>query len=236
MKTSLIMPLILYIFMSQGECVDSQSKLVVKPFKLSTDNQQDPATVTESGQKKALTDYQRNSPTVPNSGQEKAFPCPEDPDISPCLCSVDEENHLYIDCSNVTSNEELRNVFTSHFPFTDFYQFSISDNTDVTALEHHVFGNVTFERIEIRGTNISLVSEYALQSSQDKLNYIVINDGKLTPDSFPFSSLDQYTQLDYLALNFQETMDWLPPLNSLNLTSFFCIGCSVTSLTSGERK
>ena len=170
-----------------------------------------------------------------NKPQSRVFPCPEAHDIAPCVCTIDEELQLTIDCTNITDNEELNSVFRRDFPVTTFHEFRmVNPLGDFNELQANCFGNVTFERIYMDGANISLVSQYALASSESRLNYIFINGGFLTEDTFPWGYLDEYIDLDTLSITYQHQLTWLPKMVSASMTYFGLFRGSVDTLTPGN--
>ena len=176
---------------------------------------------------------------LPEGGDDKAwevapvFPCPEAADIAPCICYIDGSNRLNMDCSNITSNEELNSVFLGDIPSTEFYRFKIYDNTFITQLQGSCFGNVTFERIEIVNTNINYVSPHALNKSASTLSCIHIHGGTLTHSAFPFNDLDKYTNIDELDLDYQD-LAVIPLMSSNTLTILAFDFSSVSSFSQGN--
>ena len=174
-------------------------------------------------------------PSVYMTVQTKNFPCPEMTAIAPCICTADTSNHLIMDCSNVTSNEELNNAFQGHFPVTDFYEFVIQNNDYFSQLQSGCFKNVTFERIFIYNTSINLVSQYALTTTGSRLTWVHIHGGFLTDSTFPFDYLSQYTNIGTLAVDYQTHLTWVPPLTS-NIVNYFALNyCSITSISPGKQ-
>ena len=161
--------------------------------------------------------------------------CPEASSIAPCVCSVDAESRLYMDCSSITSNDELRNVYLNDFPNTEFYEFKLYDNNNITELGTYVFGNVTFERILIENTKIDSVSEYSLSMNRSRLRHMYINEGFLTENSFPFSSLDTFSNIHALLFYDQHHMTLVPPLTSSSLASICFSSCSIASIHPGKQ-
>lgn len=164
----------------------------------------------------------------------KDYPCPEAADIVPCTCMVDVDRNLNMDCSAITSNEELNAVFLSDIPVPDFHEFKILDNDYFTQLQPNCFANVTFEKINIQHTNIDFVSPAALSTSASKLWYIDIDNGLLTESTFPFESIHQYTNLEYLYVDHQWDMVTVPALASSTLALLRFDGCSLASLSPGN--
>ena len=181
-------------------------------------------------------DLSYKSVKVPPSAEvlEKEYPCPEDADIAPCVCWVDSSSRLFLDCSNITSNEALNEVFLNPFPDTEFYEFLISSNNNFTQLQSNCFGNVSFERIVILDTSINLVSHFALTSSERRLSHVHIYKGFLTESTFPFNHLSEYTSLRYLDIEAQNELVWVPPLTSSTLDYLALYGCSVASISPGN--
>ena len=164
----------------------------------------------------------------------KNYPCPEATDIDPCICTVDTEGFLYMDCSSVLSNEELNNVFTNEFPVNKFEEFRLTNNDYFTQLQVNCFGNVTFSRIWISNTNIDFVSSFALASSAERLNYIHIFGGFLTDQQFPFIYLDTYTNLTHLEVSGQVNLTLIPLLTSNTLTDLEMEFCAIANISQGN--
>ena len=170
----------------------------------------------------------------PTSRFQKVYPCPEADDIMPCVCTVDSSNRLSLDCSNITSNTELNNIFTKDFPVSEFYEFKIDSNEYITELGPNVYQNVTFERINIWETNIHSISENALATSAARLNYIYINRGLLNETSFPFHRLADYVVLDNLYLDVQREMTAVPIMSSDSVTGISFYASSIATITPGK--
>ena len=166
--------------------------------------------------------------------QSRVFPCPEAADIAPCVCTVDVNSSLNMDCSAITSNEDLNTVFLSDFPVPTFKDFMIGNNTYFTELQSNCFGNVTFQRIIILDTNINYVSPNALENSAGTLNYIYIRGGSLTDSTFPFNSIFQYTNLDSLYINTQAQLNWVPAMTSNILTNLGLYYSPIDSFAPGN--
>ncbi|KAK3852494.1 hypothetical protein Pcinc_040926 [Petrolisthes cinctipes] len=58
----------------------------------------------------------------------KEWPCPEENDILPCLCTSDEYLNLRLDCSGV-STTQLDVAMGAVFPFTNFLELKLLDSS-----------------------------------------------------------------------------------------------------------
>ena len=80
-----------------------------------------------------------------------AFPCPNSVDIDPCVCGYTTSNEglrLYLDCSDIQSVSQLEKLFQNDvFPISEFWQFYVSGNENITHLDKNIFNNVTFHEI-----------------------------------------------------------------------------------------
>ena len=167
-------------------------------------------------------------------GHDKAFPCPNASAIAPCVCSTDLEGRLYLDCSRITSNQELEGVFLNFFPVKEFHEFKIVSNDFITELGDDVFQDVSFEHIYIQYTNINSVSQSALTSSETRLDWVLISYGNLTQDTFPLDSLWKYTNMTTLFLEHQAGITSVPLMTSDTLPEISFYGCSISTITPGE--
>lgn len=148
----------------------------------------------------------------------KQFPCPEYSAITPCECSYDESDNLYMNCTDVESEEQLVSVFQAEFPFKTFKSFYMGPNAGIKFFGD-IFNDVTFEEVEVvRATNLELVSQYWLYGSRDTLRYLAITHSKLHSETFPFISMDAYTKLETLYITYAN-LTMVPPLHSETLTS-----------------
>lgn len=132
------------------------------------------------------------------------WPCPIYTEISPCVCSQDTLYNLYMDCSQAKSDEQLQTIFTSLFPFNDFYELKIvHDPDDVTnvidEINANTFADLTFERIIITGTRLTRILDEAFADSHKTLEYLDLSNNYL--NTFNFESLALYEQLHTLILD-----------------------------------
>nr|XP_045608676.1 oplophorus-luciferin 2-monooxygenase non-catalytic subunit-like [Procambarus clarkii] len=144
------------------------------------------------------------NPVQGSNPQPREWPCPDDAAISPCTCSITEDYDMKLDCSLVTSNEELARVFSSVFPYTQFLELRIvqdpSDpNYDINAIETGLFTGFSFERIIIQGTKLKVIEDHTFTDSQDLLNYLNLANNDLY--SFPFEVITLYPKLATLILD-----------------------------------
>ena len=106
--------------------------------------------------------------------------CPDAASIHPCVCSLGEPfSHLpAIDCS-AADEEELASVFADIHP-NEFSHLSMYQNTHIKTLRNTIFGNATFESVQITDSAISEVEEFAFHGSSNVLKGIRISSCLLT--------------------------------------------------------
>ncbi|KAG0729029.1 Oplophorus-luciferin 2-monooxygenase non-catalytic subunit [Chionoecetes opilio] len=132
------------------------------------------------------------------------WPCPIQTQIAPCKCSEDTEYNLHLDCSLANSDEELLRIFSSTFPFNDFYELKIiHDHNDVTnvidEITANTFADLTFERIIITGTRLEDINDEAFADSHATLKYLELSNNYLY--TVPFESLALYLKLHTFILD-----------------------------------
>ena len=84
-----------------------------------------------------------NSPTKDSA---KQFPCPSDEAIDPCTCKY-QDTSLFLDCTEVPSEERLAEVFQQDFPVNDFDTFYINTTNSLVNLDFDLNG-VTFRKVK----------------------------------------------------------------------------------------
>lgn len=125
----------------------------------------------------------------------RALPCPDEVDILPCVCTV-QTDFMDMDCSAVTSSNQLALVFSAEFPFLNFNNLFIINNTRITSLRIGDLGQATFQRISITGGSLETVVEGALQNSYNTLLVLDLSENVLV--DFPFDELSSFMYLDEL--------------------------------------
>ena len=161
------------------------------------------------------------------------FPCPDDTDIAPCVCTFTNATDLTMDCSAVESIEQLATIFTQNFPVKEFYMFMINNNDKIQLLPD-VFNGVSFRYLELyKVPNLAQITNYALADSRDTLENIHIYNSLLTEDTFPFSTLDQYTKLSYLYIYYCNIY-FLPAFKSPSLQTLTIVYGHISELPAGK--
>lgn len=132
-----------------------------------------------------------------------AWPCPEPEDIFPCVCS-ESELHINLDCSDVSDDEELRQVFEADFPFTRFRNFTIEgsgpeERVPITELDKSTFNDISFTNIYITYTNLSVIAADTFDNSLSILESVTVTDSFLT--LFPFDMLIDCPRLTELRVS-----------------------------------
>ncbi|KAK4318248.1 hypothetical protein Pmani_010742 [Petrolisthes manimaculis] len=128
------------------------------------------------------------------------LPCPPAEDIQPCVCTVIDSStyDIEMDCSSVTTNDELASIFSKDFPYNDFFSLVIDNNNHLTTIRPGDFGQKTFQQIHITSGSLQTVYNNAFSSSYDTLTEIDIENTNL--DYFPFHELNLFPQLYHLHL------------------------------------
>ena len=161
------------------------------------------------------------------------FPCPDETDIAPCVCTFTDATDLTMDCSAVESDVQLAAIFTQNFPVEEFYNFQINNNDKIQLLPD-VFNGVSFRYIYLSDVpNLAQITNYALADSRDTLEHIYIYDSLLTEDTFPFSTMDQYPKLNYLYINVCN-INFLPAFTSSSLQSLIIANGHISVLLAGK--
>ena len=144
------------------------------------------------------------------------YPCPDETDIAPCVCTFTDTTDLTMNCSAVESDVQLAKIFTKNFPVKEFYMFLIYNNDKIELLPD-VFNRVSFRYIRLDGVpNLFQITNYALADSRYTLENIYIRTSALTENTFPFSTLDQYPKLNFLDI-YDCDIYFLPAVNSSSL-------------------
>ncbi|XP_063585362.1 oplophorus-luciferin 2-monooxygenase non-catalytic subunit-like [Penaeus indicus] len=107
------------------------------------------------------------------------------------------------------------------FPFDDFQSFTIIQDragiNNIRNLASGVFGDITFEFVNIKGTKIQTISENVFLKSHDRLKRLELS-GNLISD-FPFETLASFLKLETFTID-DNLIDVLPNLESDSLKFF----------------
>ncbi|KAK3867762.1 hypothetical protein Pcinc_026807 [Petrolisthes cinctipes] len=144
------------------------------------------------------------------------LPCPPAEDIQPCVCTVIDSStfDIEMDCSSVTTNDQLASIFSKDFPYNDFFSLVIENNNHLTTIRLGDLGQKTFQEIHISDGSLKTVEKNAFISSYGTLTYLYIVVTSL--DYFPFHELSLFTQLEQLHLENNQLMG-SPELSSSTL-------------------
>ncbi|CAL4124438.1 unnamed protein product [Meganyctiphanes norvegica] len=161
-------------------------------------------------------DKENNPETIKSPPRDTL--CPASEDISPCVC-IGEYSPLSMDCSNVTTEYQLRRIFTSHFPVTHFYMFNTFESP-LTVLESGVFGEVTFTHFKMEYGSLIQVENGALDNMYDTLEELWLVENHI--EVFPFEAIESFTKLKILSIqNNWEHMSVLPVMVSGSLIELY---------------
>ncbi|XP_037793527.1 oplophorus-luciferin 2-monooxygenase non-catalytic subunit-like [Penaeus monodon] len=141
----------------------------------------------------------------------RSLPCPDPQDISPCVCTVDEQHNMKLDCSQVESEDQLAQVFSSYIPFTHFHSLYISGNQHLKILRNGALGPASFEWIHITEGVLEEVQDEALSQSYPTASHINFQANNVS--RFPFYELPLFTSLVHLQMQ-TNSLESFPVLNS----------------------
>ncbi|XP_042859952.1 oplophorus-luciferin 2-monooxygenase non-catalytic subunit-like [Penaeus japonicus] len=144
----------------------------------------------------------------------RVLPCPDPQDISPCICTVDAQHNMDIDCSQVQSEDQLARVFSSNIPFTHFRRLDILQNQHLQVLRKGALGPASFELITISDGVLEEVQEEALSQSYSTVTHLNLQVNNVS--YFPFHELPLFTSLVSLRMH-RNSLRNFPSLSSATL-------------------
>lgn len=124
---------------------------------------------------------------------ETSWPCPPQTGILPCTCETDNSYNIIMDCSDVTSEDELANAFNVMFPFDDVDSLTINNaamTNDIQNLTSGIFQTKSFRDVMIVGTNLERIADDVFSESHQTLLNMNFYDNKLSV--FPYETLSLY--------------------------------------------
>lgn len=135
--------------------------------------------------------------TVSNSSlsqEPRERPCADASLILPCVCVVNSDSRMEMDCSSVSSEAELAQVFQVNLPFKNFYSLTISDNSNLRELRNGVFGEANFEIFYINYNYVlNIIEAGVFSESYTTARDIEMNYNQIT--YFPFHDLVSFQNL-----------------------------------------
>lgn len=175
-----------------------------------------------------------SGPKAPPRGSSSEYPCPEAAAIAPCVCGVEEDGGVSLDCSDVTSNQQLVSVFEEDIPVKGMASFTIRSNEHVTQLGD-TFNGVTFRSITLDGLpNLRFVSQYFLHGCEDTLEELTLYYVPLMGTaSFPFLTLDHYSRLTEIHMT-HANLTQVPEITSASLEYLSIHDNPIRSVPAGE--
>ena len=173
-------------------------------------------------------------PKLSENADNSSFPCPDPITIAPCNCST-VNTELNLDCSDVASLDQLAEVFRQDFPVKQFNTLQIYDNKNIQYLTD-VFNGVSFKDIQLTFLpNLTEISTFAFFDSIDFLENLVIYDTSLNENTFPFSTLGEFTKLASLTISMCNFEFW-PVFASSSVKSIYFYQDSISTLSRGEKE
>ncbi|CAL4088669.1 unnamed protein product, partial [Meganyctiphanes norvegica] len=144
-------------------------------------------------------------------------PCPNAEDIAPCICSANVSGagdfRQEMKCANISDSEELTRIFQSTMPVTNFTSLYIHDS-DISGLHNGVFGDVTFEEVDIECHSLNAVEEDVFINMWPTLIHLNIYHGIL--EDFPYKTLVNSKSLTSLNV-YSNNIGVILPISNSNL-------------------
>ncbi|CAG0888713.1 unnamed protein product [Darwinula stevensoni] len=155
--------------------------------------------------------------------------CPDPDQTSPCTCSHDETSYsVTVDCSRATSTDEISSAFNdADWSFTNLTEFRLVNNEAIQEFPESMFGNITFEKIYVWNTAVSVVHPSSLLTSKDRLQHLSITSSRI--EEFPWEILFELTSLVELDLH-GNILATLPALESPSLELLVVEGNKLSAL------
>ncbi|CAL4067267.1 unnamed protein product, partial [Meganyctiphanes norvegica] len=141
--------------------------------------------------------------------------CPSSVDISPCSCHYTSKEGIIMICNEVEDEQELARVFQANFPVPHINSFRIWYTENLDYLSNGVFGAITFETVEIVYSGLTYIENEVFINSKETLRELDISFNSIN-NSFNFENLEQYTNLEYLDIGFNQFTEF-PMFQSLSL-------------------
>ncbi|CAG0885901.1 unnamed protein product [Darwinula stevensoni] len=143
--------------------------------------------------------------------------CPNPSEIEPCVCEINSDfgyDILLLDCSAVTSTEELQVAFQADFP-TPVVDELLVRNATLDFLPAGVFGSKELKKAIISESRLRSVDGNAFAGSEGSLTWLDLSENQL--QEFPFEEiLSGLTQLSHLTL-WRNSLSSIPSLSSQSL-------------------
>lgn len=159
----------------------------------------------------------------------RELPCPPAADIQPCVCTVLDSTtfEIEMDCSSVTSNEQLASIFSRDFPYDNFHYLVIENNNYLKTVRAGDLGQKSFREITISYSSLESVEHNAFMASYETLEYLTIKYTNLR--SFPFDEIMGFTLLYTLHLDNNNLMG-SPVISSSNLRYLYLNGNPISGV------
>ncbi|CAG0897500.1 unnamed protein product, partial [Darwinula stevensoni] len=155
--------------------------------------------------------------SLPSSSAQS--PCPNPEDIYPCTCQYNEgSQQTSADCSLATTNEIYSAFNEASWP-SELSSFGMRENDLATELSDGIFGDVSFEYIDIfQSRELNDIRPLALLPSSDRLFGASIAQCPL--ENFPWSILPDMVALKRLSIS-DTKLTTLPALESSTIDYLF---------------
>ena len=144
----------------------------------------------------------------------RAFPCPDEYEILPCVCTAAADFTMDMDCSAVKNSNELALIFSKTFPSQNFDNLFIIGNKAIKTIRVNDLGHANFKKITITEGILESLVHGALINSYDTLVTIDLSNNHVT--DFPFDEISSFKNIEELYLN-SNALGTFPHLYSSSL-------------------
>ncbi|CAL4074744.1 unnamed protein product, partial [Meganyctiphanes norvegica] len=166
----------------------------------------------------------------------KADSCPDGESIAPCVCSyiVEGDGQMDLDCSKISGEEQLGQVFENLPPNTHFESFTLNSNHELKTLTSGVFQSTTFTKILMIFNSLEAVESGALDASSETLTTLDLWGNSISSQTgFPFKDLPIFGSLEVLDLADNAIPGWPEGITSDTLTRLDLSGNPIFDLPQG---
>ncbi|CAL4249931.1 unnamed protein product, partial [Meganyctiphanes norvegica] len=146
--------------------------------------------------KENVTVDRLNQPENYEYGQQ----CPDVEDIAPCICTYDSmSNATDLDCSDVESEDQLKQIFKADFPVKNFRRFILKSNDNLNVLESYVFNGISFEELTCNYNQLEIIETHALDSCYETATQLDFRGNNIT--AYPFEELKHFSKLNVFSIS-----------------------------------
>nr|XP_053627054.1 oplophorus-luciferin 2-monooxygenase non-catalytic subunit-like [Cherax quadricarinatus] len=123
---------------------------------------------------------------------------------TPCVCVVQSDGQLLVDCSMAQTSADVASSFTSPPPMLADYKNAtvrlVLMSSELLGLDDHSFNNLSFTHIHVKYNHaLARLAEKAFWSSRATLRVLDLRNNNIT--MFPLINLKVFQQLQFISLD-----------------------------------